>query len=60
MKKIHYANPIDDFPYCAARIDMVNKDFKTTEAIIDVSCKLCLMRLGLIEDTRGNWDNRTR
>jgi hypothetical protein len=62
MKKIHYVNrrPNTDMPYCANRVDMAGKDFKTTEAQDEVTCRLCLMRLGVIPDTRGNWDNRTR
>jgi len=61
MRKLHYVNARDPkFPFCAARIDMIRKGFDTTEDKDKVECRLCLMRLGVIEDTRGNWDNRTR
>ncbi len=55
MPKIHYANPIKTgFPYCAARIDMVKGGFLETEVKSVVTCKLCLMRLGVIPQTRGH------
>lgn len=58
MAKIHYKNPrtTTKMPFCAARVDM--KVFADTENIDEVTCRLCQMRLGLIPDTRGNWDNR--
>jgi hypothetical protein len=60
MKKTHYSNPKKEtnYPFCAARIDM--KVFNTTTNIDEVTCRLCKMRLGLIPDTRGNWDNRQK
>lgn len=61
MRKKHLLNLRDATrPYCAARIDMIRKGFDTTEVREEVTCRLCLMRMGVIEDTRGNWDNRTR
>lgn len=60
MTKIHFENPRNQasWPYCAARVDM--KVFKTTTNIDEVTCRLCQMRLRLIPDTRGNWDNRQK
>lgn len=58
MKKTHYVSLQDNlgFPYCTNRIDM--KDFRITENKNDVTCKLCLMRLGIIPEQRGNRNNR--
>ena len=60
MKKVHYVNnnPKTRTPFCAGRVDM--KIFDITEDKEKVTCRLCLMRLGVIEDTRGNWNNRTK
>ena len=63
MPKIHFVNNghMPDSPFCANRVDMyMSQNFKTTEVKEDVTCKLCLMRLGIIPETRGNWDNRTK
>ena len=61
MRKKHLVNLNDPTtPFCAARIDMIRKGFDITEVKEEVTCRLCLMRMGVIEDTRGNWDNRTR
>ena len=60
MKKIHYGNSGSNtnFPYCANRIYM--KVFNTTENKNDVTCKLCLMRLGILPERRGNWNARSK
>lgn len=60
MRKKHLVN-LDrpTSPFCAGRIDMIRQGFDTTEVKEEVTCRLCMMRLGLIEDTRGNWNNRT-
>jgi hypothetical protein len=59
-RKVHLKNPINpEFPYCAARVDMKDA-FQDTEDEKQVTCRLCLMRMGVIEDTRGNWDNRNQ
>lgn len=62
MKKIHLKNPIQttNAPYCGGRVDMARNGFEETEDKSQVTCRLCLMRMGVLEDTRGNWDNRTR
>lgn len=61
MRKLHLVNNQNPHrPFCAARIDMIRNGFETTENEAEVTCSLCKMRLGLIEDTRGNWDNRVR
>lgn len=61
MRKKHLVNPEDpEFPFCGGRVDMIRNGFDTVETKEEVTCRLCLMRLGEIEDTRGNWDNRDR
>lgn len=62
MRKKHFVNPRKNtkVPYCAARVDMARTGFDVTEDREQVTCRLCLMRMGVIEDTRGNWGNRTR
>jgi len=61
MRKMHLLNKNNpQRPFCAARIDMIRNGFDTTEIEEEVTCRLCRMTLGLLEDTRGNWDNRTK
>lgn len=61
MRKLHFLqDPDRRTPFCAANINYIRTGFDTTTDKEKVTCRLCMMRLGLIEDTRGNWDNRTR
>lgn len=61
MRKIHLINAeTPDKPFCAARVDLIRNGFETTEDKNQVTCRLCLMRMGVIEDTRGNWNNRIK
>jgi hypothetical protein len=55
MKTIHFVRTDGSpCPFCANRIDMAKSgNFETTNDEDQVTCKLCLMRLGIIEDTRG-------
>lgn len=61
MRKKHFVNiEAPHRPFCVANVRMIQKGFDTVEDKDQVTCRLCLMRLGVIEDTRGNWDNRIK
>lgn len=61
MRKKHFVNSKNPrFPFCVGNVRMAHNGFDTVEDKESVTCRLCMMRLGIIEDTRGNWNNRTR
>lgn len=63
MKKTHFLDTTDfnhtiGLPFCVSNVTM--KGFLSTTDVTAVTCRLCLMRLGKIPDTRGNWGNRRK
>jgi hypothetical protein len=59
MPKIHYyISDNSGCPFCMNRVDM--KVFSTTEDKDKITCQRCLMKLGIIENTLGNWKDHTR